>query len=389
MLSMPCWMQAQMVHDGGDIVHDIRREGVQPIAIQSANPDWAALAERAFSTHGGFQLADANRARFTFTLTPDGSNRCRLVIQSGRPAQTVFQAVVTGSSEREALLRACDLAVEKTLGIPGYFAGKLVFVGDRTGNRELWTSDLFFQNARQITGHGSKSIRPQWSPNGRDVLYTSYYRTGFPDLYLLNTDTGVNTVFADYKGTNTGGVFSPDGQRVAMILSPRGSPDLYVGPASGRNPTALTRDRAVAANPSWSPDGRRIVFTSDALGGPQLFVIPSEGGQPRHLSTRLSGYVDEPDWNPRDPNKIVFTASTRSGYQLGLIDLGTNRANWVTSGGDNSEPSWLNDGRHVVYVRRTGKWHGLRILDTETGKDTALHTSSFGNAWQPDFVYPR
>jgi len=360
----------------------------KPIAIRSSNAGWEALAKRAFATHGGFRLAKGEHPDFTIVLKPVGSSGCQLVIESGKPSRQLFEATVNAPDARQACLRACDLAVRKTLGIPGYFAGQLAFVGDRTGNREIWTSDLFFQSARQVTNDSSKSVSPHWSPDGRKLLYTGYYKSGFPDVFEVDLSTGRRSLFASYKGTNTGGAFSPDGQRVALILSSSGNPELYVAMADGKRPQQLTRGRAVEASPAWSPDGRQIVYTSDSLGGPQLYIISATGGSPQHLSTRLSGYVDEPDWNPRDPAKILFTAATRSGYQIGLIDLQSQRANWITNSGDNSEAVWLNDGRHIIYVQRRGKWSGLRLRDTETGKDTALHSDNFGNAYQPAFVYP-
>lgn len=379
--------QAQREIRSTDIEGTVKRSE-RPISIRSSNADWQALAELAFSTHGGYRIAEGEQPTFTFFLNPAGANSCQLIIESGRPAKILFEQTVRGSSPRDACLRACDLAVTKTLGIPGYFAGKLAFVADRSGHREIWAGDLFFRGVRQLTSDRSKSVSPHWSPDGNTLLYTGYFKSGFPDIFEIQLNSGQRRVFASFKGTNTGGVFSPDGQRVAMVLSSTGNPELYVAGADGRSPRALTSGRAVEASPAWSPDGRQIVYTSDSMGGPQLFLIPSGGGSPRHLSTRLSGYVDEPDWNPRDPSKILFTASTRMGYQIGLVDLDSKRSNWITNAGDNSEAVWLNDGRHIIYVQRQGKWSGLRIRDTESGKDRPLHSATFGNAYQPAFVYP-
>jgi len=379
---------AQAPIRGQDIEKVIKRDE-KPIAIRSSNPDWVALAELAFSTHGGYRLVEGAQPAFTFMIEPSGVNKAFLSIESGQPARELFSQTVSGSSDRNALLRACDLAVRKTLGIPGYFAGKLAFVANRTGDREIWTSDLFFQNARQLTGHRSQSVNPHWSPDGKKLLYTSYYRSGFPDLMLMDMATQRPSVFASYKGTNAGGAFSPNGGRVALILSATGNSELYVAPASGKNPKRLTRTRGVEASPAWSPDSKEIVYTSDELGGPQLFIISASGGKPRYINTRLSRYIDEPDWNPLDADEILFTAAAGGGYQIGLVNLATRKANWLTQTGTHSEACWLNDGRHLVYVSKRGTWHGLRILDTISGKETALHSSKFGNAWQPDFVYPK
>ncbi len=379
---------AGQTYEGGEITI-VEKSQQKPISIRSSNPDWAALAELAFSTHGGYRMAGSSQPSFTFTIEPAGTNRATLSIESGKSSKLLFTGSVTGSSGRDVLLRACDLAVQKTLGIPGYFAGQLAFVADRSGQREIWTSDIFFQSARQLTSHRSKSLNPHWSPDGSQILYTSYYRTGFPDILLIDVASKRSMPFADYKGTNTGGVFSPDGRKVAMILSATGNPELYVAPASGKKPQRLSTTKGVESSPAWSPDSQKIVYTSDERGGPQLFIIPATGGKPRYLNTRLSRYIDEPDWNPLDSDKILFTAAAGGGYQIGVLELSTGKSNWLTRAGDNAEACWLNDGRHIVYVQKRGKWSGLRILDTVTGHEASLHSSKFGNAWQPDFVYPR
>ena len=48
------------------------------------------------------------------------------------------------------------------------------------------------------------------------------------------------------------------------------------------------------------------------------------------------------------------------------------------------EPSWLPDGRHLVYTARTAYASRVCILDTETGKSTPVSPSGFGPALQAD-----
>ena len=152
-----------------------------------------------------------------------------------------------------------------------------------------------------------------------------------------------------------------------MILSSTGNSELYVSDQYGRNLKQLTKNRGVEASPSWSPDGKQIVFTSDTMGGPQIFTIAASGGPLKHLSTHLSGYVEEPNWNKANPNLIVFTGMTGGSLQLGIYDLKTKKAQWLTSGpGDCGEPIWLNDGRHIIYTRTQNKQSGLRVISDAT-----------------------
>ena len=276
----------------------------------------------------------------------------------------------------------------RTSGLRGYFAGKLAFVTDRGGAQTIMTSDLFFGEVQSHPVQGKEIIGPRWSPDGGRILFTSY-RTGFPDIYLLDVRTHQLSVFASFKGTNSGAHFSHDGTRVAMILSGEGTPEIYIGNPQGRQIKRLTNNQSVEASPCFSPDGSRLVFTSDAAGKPQLYVMSSAGGAMSRLVTGVSNYCAEPDWSVADPRKIVFTAGQGRGFQVAVYDFGTNSGKVVTKAAmDAVEPVWLADGRHVICTFRNTTSRSLYLIDTESGKATRLSPSSLGNAWGATYLAP-
>jgi TolB protein len=70
-------------------------------------------------------------------------------------------------------------------------------------------------------------------------------------------------------------------------------------------------------------------------------------------------------------------------YQIGVLDLSKRRGEQVSKAPfDGVEPSWLPDGRHLVYSARTSTMSRICILDTETGKSTPVSPSGFGPALQ-------
>lgn len=385
LLSTFAGLRAQSEIDLGTITAE-GREKPRPVEIVAPG-ELGGLLRTAFSAHGAFQPVEEG-GLFTLRFRPVEGGAVEVAISSGRPRVEQFRRSVSAGSLREAALRAADVAVEKITGVPGIFASTLVFVSDRTGHAELYTSDLFFQNFVQRTNDRSESVGPHFSPDGGSVLYTGYYRNDLPDLYLLDLKSGRRTVFLSFKGINTGGAFSPDGRRVACVLSGTGNAELYLTDRSGRDVRRLTRTESLEADPSWSPDGQRIVYTSDARGRPQLYVMSASGGPTRRLPTDISRYCAEPAWNPRDAEQIVFTLAQGGSFQLGLFRFSGEGSTVLTSGaGDAVEPVWLRDGRHVVYTQRTMRSRRLMLLDTVTGSIAPLHAARFGNAWQADVVY--
>ncbi|WP_309383954.1 TolB family protein [Cerasicoccus frondis] len=371
------------------VIEKTTSKTITPVAVDSSDAATEALGKLAFSSHGAFDLVRAADARSVVKLTPMGGNQCNVKVISGDPARVIYQGTSTGTSSNDATLRACDAAVKALTGAPGFFAGTIAFISDRTGAREVWLGDVFFRTARPITSDRSNAQRPYLTPDGRTIFYRSYYRSGFSDVYKQDVASGRRVPFASYKGTNAGGAVSPNGQEVALILSSPGNSELFIQDVNqSRKPWRLTRNRTVESDPTWSPSGRRLIVASGS-GSPQLYEIPSQGGVMQRIPTNLSGYCAEPTWNPLDESKVAFTASLGGGFELALYEFGKGAAKPLTSvPGNAMEPVWLNDGRHLIFTEESrGGSTKLVILDSETGKTTTVTPSNFGNASQAAFAY--
>lgn len=364
-----------------------QRDGKLALAVEASDKAARTLARRAFALHGGIELTSPAKAAFTVRIERAGGDAALLTIGSGTPFQEQLRRTVPGRDFNNVVLRACDLVVEATLESKGFFAGKLAFVGKRGGVSELYVGDLLFNQVRPLTRDRALVTGPDWSPDGSRLLYTTYYKTGFPDIYSIDLGTRRKTSIATFKGTNTGGTYSPDGRRIAMALTGTGNSEIYIADTRGKNMRRLTTNKSNEASPSWSPDGRRLAYTSDAPGMPQIYQISVNGGAPQRIRTDISRYCSEPAWNPVDPNKIAFTASIGGGFQIAVYDFKTRSSKQITSGASSVEPAWLNDGRHLVFTKREGGRTRLMIVDSETDKVSGLHKASFGDASSADFVY--
>lgn len=370
------------------------------------------LALRAFGSHGRYKLV-ASGASYDIAFTAVGGTQVRVDISKGRsytveaefkgkstkaPAgggspSVVHSETVTGTSLRHALLRAADVAVEKTngLGLKGFFTSKLTFIRDQGRVKEVCTSDLFFGEAKQITHNNSLALMPRWAaPDGSKIIYTSFYKSNSADIFLLDVASGRHTVFAKFQGTNQAARFSPSWQQVAMVLSGEGTPEIYTANAQGSQVSRKTRSDSagsVKSSPCWSPDGSRIVFTSEP--GPQLYIMSASGAGMQRLSTG-STYAAEPDWSRANPNKIACTVRTADKrYQIAVYDFSKGKAEVVSKADfDAIEPSWLPDGRHLVYTARNRATSVLCILDTETGQSKTISATNLGPIAQGSVLAP-
>ena len=357
-----------------------------PVRISANTPELNDLALRAFHVHGRYRLTASGYAYdIKFSLVT--GTQVRVDITKGTNGEPFSSDVATGRDASDALLRAADIAVVKTngVGLKGFFTAKLAFIGGGGGVREIYTSDLFFRHVTKITHDNALALFPRWSPDGSKLLYTSFFKSGFPDIFQIDLNSYQRTTFVSFKGTNGGARYSPSGGQVAMVLSGEGSPEIYISNAQGRSVSRKTHSDASKASPCWSPDGSRLVFAMEP--GPQLYVMSSGGGGASRLVTGFREAA-EPDWSRTNPNKIVCTVRSGS-YQIAVYDFSKGKAEIVSKAPfDGIEASWLADGRHVVYTARDRNTSRLCILDTETGKSTPISPASFGPAMQGNVWTP-
>ena len=214
---------------------------------------------------------------------------------------------------------------------------------------------------RQLTSDAKMTVFPRWKNDGESIFYISD-RNGAPQIWEMNTATGVRNRRWSFRGTPAGIAVSPDGSRVAAILSFQGNPELYI--LQGDRYVRLTNTpNASEGQPVWSPDGRQIAYVSNETRYPQIYVIDVATRQKRRLTSRGSQNVD-PDWG-RDGRIVYITR--RGGAQVAVMNpaSGDASAQLVSDVSHWEHPSWARDNRHVVANRDKA----LFVLDTLEGGD--------------------
>ena len=276
-----------------------------------------------------------------------------------------------GSLRRQAHTFADDIALTLT-GSKGIAQTKIAFKVDTGSASEIYVSDFDAHNATAITHDSTIVAAPTWVP-GQLALYYTSYRLGNPDIFQHNLSSGTRSAFARHSGLNTSAAVSPDGSRVAMILSKSGSPEVWVANADGGDLKQLTRTPEDESSPCWSPDGKWICYASKQGGVRGLYKVPASGGAAQRIITRGVSSPSEPDWSP-DGKWIVFTAQM-GGFEICVVPSEGGSATVLVSGED---PSWAPNSRTVIFAKRSGGSRRLSLLDVPTKqvKDAARISGS-------------
>jgi TolB protein len=320
-----------------------------------------------------------------------GSSALRLVLHDAvygqKKGEHTFSLPPAGSPGfRMAVHAAADEVVRWATGDPGAAATRIAFVQQGRGAKEIYLVDFDGENVQRVTGDGSISLSPAWSPDGARLAFTSY-RSGAPLLYERDLASGRDRLLSDRQGINITPAYAPDGRSLAFASTVAGATEVVLSDLARGGVQQLTQGRRFdSLSPSFSPDGRRVAFVSNRLGEPHIYVMQL-GGEPRLVSEYVyggRGYNVSPDWSPRG-DFIAYHSRISGQMQLMMVGASGGTPRLLTNAGTNEDPSWAPDGRHVVFSSPDRDGGGLFVLDTVSGRvRPLLRGRGYGlPAWSP------
>jgi TolB protein len=319
----------------------------------------------------GFAFTNAAGAQYLISGSNTENLQGRVTDRLNK--NTLVSKAYSGASLRRQAHAFTDDFLQ-ALNRKGIAQTKIAFRGDAGTSSEIYISDFDGANAQAVTRDSSLVVAPCWVPGHLALYYTSY-KLNHPDIFYHNLSTGTRKTFARYGGSNLSPAVSPDGTKVAMILSKDGWTDLYVCNSDGTGLLRLTKSPQDESSPCWSPDSKWICYAAKDHERRTLTKIPATGGQSQIIHTGGAGSPTEPDWSP-DGKWIAFTTLWRD-FAICVVPAGGGQATVLVEGED---PSWAPNSRTLIYSRRQGGRTVLSLLDVPTKQAKDISRSSGSSA---------
>jgi dipeptidyl aminopeptidase/acylaminoacyl peptidase len=155
--------------------------------------------------------------------------------------------------------------------------------------------------ARQVTDGAFNDGGPEWSPDGKALLFSSnrhddwQYEPNNSEVYEVGLQDGAVHALTDRKGPDHDPAVSPDGRLIAYL----GYDDQYKGyqvthlyvmnrDGSGKRLVTGGFDRDVES-PMWSRDGRTLFIQYDDQGDTKIGLVDLANGAVRKLADHVGG----------------------------------------------------------------------------------------------------
>ncbi|RAJ60495.1 WD40 repeat protein [Streptomyces sp. Amel2xB2] len=236
--------------------------------------------------------------------TADGRIR-RRTLPDGEPEDVPFTASVT-VARTPYRRRTRDLTSRRPRTVLGVADPVLSPDGRQIAFRalnSLWLLRIGGR-PRKIASDGYFNSAPDWSPDGRSLVYVSD-RAGTPNLWTYDVSEGTTRRLTDLPDAQLAPRWSPDGSRIAYQDE---SGATWVLKVADSSVTKVLTELYQPGRPAWSPDGKTLALAAvkpysarGTTGHNQILTVDLEDGgiryqavsSERSLSTR-SG--DGPVW---------------------------------------------------------------------------------------------
>ena len=231
--------------------------------------------------------------------------------------------------------------------------GVIAFVSDTSGSCEIHVIDPDGAGERQLTDSGGPNLRPDWSPDGKQLVYASE-RDGGSAIFILDVAREREKKLFDHPGVERGPDWSPDGRQIVFSSILEGASEIYLLNEDAKEAVQLTDDGAHNVAPDWSPDGGSIAYASDVEGQSDIFVMDADGTNRQNVTGDLFGGAPsnefDPQWSP-DGGLLSFE-SLRRGEDFDIWTIavdGTGTENLTAHSDDDRHSSWSPSGSKIVF----------------------------------------
>ncbi len=193
-------------------------------------------------------------------------------------------------------------------------------------NQKLWLYDVKQGTATPFTFGEGDDLYPAWSPDSRQVAFSSTRGGSQEDIYIkpVGGGSGEQLVLSD-EGNKEPDRWSADGRYILFDYTGKKTKatDIWALPLFGdRKPFPVVQTPGVDYYGMFSADGKWVAYDSDESGRAEIYVVPFPGPGGKWQVSTNGGTV--PFW---PPGKELFYLNVDS--KLSAVEYSTEGPNFI------------------------------------------------------------
>jgi serine/threonine protein kinase/Tol biopolymer transport system component len=189
------------------------------------------------------------------------------------------------------------------------------------------TGDGFSSDGRRLTQGTGRDRQPAFSQDGKLIVFSSD-RSGNLDIWTTNLESGEMRQLTDDDADDWDPAFSVDGQLILWSSNRSGNLEIWTARADGSGARQLTYDGRDAENPTQTADGEWIVYASANPDRRGVWKIRSDGSEEIQIA---SGAYFLPEVSPDGQHVMYLVNDAQKNVSRLLVsDLNTREVVFTT-----------------------------------------------------------
>jgi eukaryotic-like serine/threonine-protein kinase len=315
---------------------------------------------------------------------PQYANGCLFYLDEARALRAAPLDVSKGTLSSESQIIAGKIGFQPSISGGAFsVAGNGTVVYNSGAGTSLSVLTWYDRSGKELGRVGDAGLiaNPALSPdNGRVVEDVAGARTGNINIWMSDLRTGINSRFTSGPEEDVAGIWARDGTYIAYRSS-LGHTRVFLKQSLGLQPAIPVfeeRSDDDIIPTSWSPDNKQILCTLlHAGGGSDLVLIPASGGKvASFMATKAS--VNNGQISP-DGRWVAYASNESGNWEVYATTFPTAAGKWQVSRGGGTEPRWRSDAREIFYLGSTATLTAVPVSTWGTAFNIGNSVALFQN----------
>jgi len=261
---------------------------------------------------------------------------------------------------------------------------RIIYQSNQTGNWDIFEYDLVNKSTRQLTNTPHHEENPDYSPDGRRIVYTSTvedhrdvdYNQKLRDIFVMELEYQRETNLTTNGSNDWRPGYSQDGKFIVFVSERndlRKVPfyelysDIFIMEHDGRFQLRLTETNSHCGSPSMAPgssvESGIIYFDSNKSGNYEIYRMDFKGQNQRQITFSPNSNQVSPSVSPKG-DKIAFFSDRDGNYELYMMNNdGSAQQRLTANPADDLNPIFSPDGSKILFHSNRSGNFDLYLLD--------------------------